>query len=140
MTDDEGRYIPDEIPKSFWELIDKSDSDSNVLRGLLNDMTAQDIVKFYWNYCEAVEQIKPYYFELCEYSEDSVDELCHWVVAQGEKTYRFLWDEPEEAILNPESDVYGLKSDPGFVSEAIRVYREKENKDLPFKDHEEFVE
>lgn len=140
MTEDDGRYIPEEIPLAFWQIVEACQASADELRVKLLTMSAEDIIKFYWNYEEAVAQIKPIYDEFSDFSEDSIDEVCYWVVAQGAEAYKTLWDEGDVAIASKGSPFSRLRSDPGLVSEALEVYSERFHQRLPEKDHANFVE
>ena len=125
-------YIPDEIPGSFWNIIDASNTKPEKLKKILQTMSEKDILHFYWNYEEAVYQIKPFYYELSELSESSIDEICYWYVAQGKKAYTDLWDN-SEMIEAPENIYITLRSDPGLVSEVLTVYEDRFKKEIPDK-------
>lgn len=140
IATDDGRNIPKEVPQPFWNVIERSNGDPAVLRGELEAMTVEDIVKFYWNYEEAVAQIKPLYHEFSHFSEDSVDEICYWLVAQGASAYKEFWNAPDEAITREESPYSKLRDDPGLVSEIYEVYEERFHESLPDKEHAYFVE
>lgn len=133
------RYVPDEIPARFWSLIADVGASPDNLRLLLLTMEKDEVVKFYWNYEEAVAQIKPFYYELTTLSEDNIDEICYWVVAQGEHCYRVLWDDFNNVLSKNQSTYTELRSDPGLVSEVIALYREKYHEEIPDKEHDKFV-
>jgi hypothetical protein len=135
----EGRYIPDEIPEDFWSLIHESQQNSKKLHELLLEEDGNTITRFAWNYEEASAQLKPEFDSTEAFSEDSIDELCNWIVAQGKEFYRRAWDNPEQLQgyrKDPESN---YKSDPGLYSESLRVYRERFGEELPTKRHDHFV-
>lgn len=140
MATDHGRNIPEEVPQQFWDIIEQANGDSAVLRVELQSMAVEDIIKFYWNYEEAVAQIKPLYYEFGRFSEDSVDEICYWLVAQGSSAYREFWHAPDKAITNESSPYSQLKNDPGLMSEIYEVYEERFHEPLPDKGHVYFVE
>lgn len=133
-------YIPDEIPAKFWAVIDEVDSDPKKMRVALETMSRDELNKFFWNYEEAVAQIKPLYYDLSEFSESSIDEICYWVVAQGKAEYRILWDDAEEVIPDTTHRFGILRSDPGLVSEIYDVYDSKFNESPPTKNDDKFHE
>lgn len=134
-----GRYIPDEIPEKFWSLIHDAQQDSKKIHDLLLKADRNAIKRFSWNYEEASAQLKPEFDSTESFSEDSIDELCNWIVAQGKDFYRQVWDNPKEMQGYKEDPDSNYKSDPGLYSASLRVYRERFGDELPIKRHDRFV-
>lgn len=135
----EGRYIPDEIPGDFWKLIAAHQEDANRFVAELKGLSEDDLVRFCWNYEEAVGQIATLYSEMTSFSEDAIENVCRWVVSQGEEAYVKVWDEAEEVIVEGASP-YGVKQrDPGLIGEARKQYQERFARDVPKKRDDRFA-
>ncbi|ODS25041.1 hypothetical protein AB835_00615 [Candidatus Endobugula sertula] len=133
-----GRYIPEEIPVEFWHMINEVEGDSEQLGIYLQHMDENSMIRFAWNYEEAAVQLRPFFYEMSDYSEDSIYELCHWIVAQGPGLYRAVWNDIDALMQDANSPVSSSKLDPGLLSECMIIYKERFKKDLPYKNTEEF--
>lgn len=121
-----GRYIPDEVPDEFWKVIEEAKQDPERLLAILKRMNRGAIIRFIWNYEEASAHLRAEPHGMNGLSEDSIDELCDWIVAQGKDYYRHIWDHPES--------IPGPKGDPGLIREAIREYKRRYGEDIPEND------
>lgn len=134
-----GRYIPDEIPGDFWRIIDACDGDKERFGSAAEKLSEEDLLRFCWNYQEAIGQIATLYYEMTSFSEDSIEDICSWVVSRGEKIYTKVWDDAED-IITKESSPYGnIQKDPGLLGEALKLYRHRYTKEVPGKKHDRFV-
>lgn len=137
--EEEGRYIPDEIPDDFWQIIGQCEGSPDALKTLLSGMPAEDVLRFCWNYKEAIGQIATLYYDLTGFSEDTVDDICSWVVAQGEDAFTRVWNEAEELITDASSPYGKIQCDPGLLDTAIIYYKAMQNREVPVKNHDRFV-
>ena len=135
-----GRYIPDEVPGHFWAIIDSCSSDRDSLRKQLADLPKEQVLRFCWNYQEAVGQIATLYHELTHFSEDTDEDICSWVVAQGEDAFVKVWDDAEDEITNPKSPYGQIQADPGLLGTALEVYKQRFGEEVPRKTHDRFIE
>lgn len=128
----------EKIPKEFWEIIHRAKSYHPNYLPLFEAMDETNIIRFSWNYQEAALQLRGYFESTYDYSEDSLDEFCYWVVAQGEDVYRDLLDKCEtSAVANMNSELQ-YQSDPGIHSAARQAFRHKTNEEIPPKDDNQF--
>jgi hypothetical protein len=135
----QGRYIPDEIPGDFWRIIDSAGCNSERLTQLLESMDEEDLLRFCWNYEEAVGQIATLYHELTDFSEDTSEDICRWVVAQGEVAFTRVWDNAED-LISSEATPYGrVQADPGLFDSALHCFEARFGKHVPQKTHDRFV-
>ena len=114
------------IPEEFWQTIAEARSDPDRFREMLKRMSRDEITNFYWTYDEVAGQLKDdIYWDYVdpELSEDGLGELANWVVAQGKDLYSKVYDYPEE--MPPQED------DPGLMSEAIDVFKERFGEHIP---------
>ena len=134
-----GRYIPDEIPGDFWKIIDASKGDREQFTRVAQELSEENLLRFCWNYQEAVGQIATLYNELTSFSEDSIEDICSWIVSKGESVYIKIWDDAE-GIITTESSPYGrIQRDPGLLGEALRLYQNRYAKEVPRKKNDRFV-
>lgn len=134
-----GRYIPDEIPKDFWQIIDACNGDKQNFKSAAENLSEDDLLRFCWNYQEAIGQIATLYSEMTSFSEDSIEDLCSWVVSKGEKIYTKIWDNAEDIITNEQSPYGKIQKDPGLLGEALKHYKHLYKKEVPAKKNDRFV-
>lgn len=135
-----GRYIPDEVPGHFWDIIDRCGGDRDRLRAILSDLPTHEIHRFCWNFEEAREQIATHYVDFTSFSEDTCRDICSWVVAQGEEAFVKVWDDAEIVVTDPDSPYGQIQRDPGLLDAAMEVYLARVGKAVPAKTHDRFVE
>ncbi|MDD3875797.1 MAG: hypothetical protein PHT69_04195 [Bacteroidales bacterium] len=134
-----GRYIPDEIPGDFWRIIDACEGDKEQFNRVAEKLSEDDLFRFCWNYREASGQIETLYYELTSFSEDSIEDICHWIVSKGQAVYTKVWDDAED-IITTQSTPYGrIQKDPGILGEALKLYRNRYAREVSGKKHDRFV-
>lgn len=111
-----GRYIPDEIPAKFWEIIEAAGGDPDRLQEFLRAANRGQLSRFAWNYEEAAAHLRPL-FDDRGLSEDGMLELANWVVSQGRDYYKRVWDDPDV--------VTGDHEDPGLFGAAVAEYQRR---------------
>jgi hypothetical protein len=112
--------FPDSIPDEFWRAIEEARQDRMKFREILQKMNRGNILRFYWTYAELAIRIRTKRFSQHadpDLSEDGMDELANWVVAQGRDYYRNI-------ILHPEK-IPASKSDVGFMSDIVITYENR---------------
>ena len=135
-----GRYIPDEVPGHFWRIIDRCGGDPERLRAILAELPRHEVQRFCWNFEEAREQLATLYGDVASFSEDTVQDICSWVVAQGEEAFVTVWDEAEDVVTDPQSPYGTIQRDPGLLGAAKEVFRARFGEAVPAKPHDRFVE
>jgi hypothetical protein len=135
-----GRYIPDEVPGHFWDIIDRCGGDKERLREILAEFPQHEAQRFCWNFEEAREQIATLYVDFASFSEDTLRDICSWVVTQGEDAFVTVWDEAEDVVIDPNSPYGQIQRDPGLLGVAMEVYQARFGEPVPAKTHDRFVE
>lgn len=135
-----GRYIPDEVPGHFWDIIGRCGGDKERLREILADLPPHEIQRFCWNFEEAREQIATLYMDFASFSEDTLRDICSWVVTQGEEAFVNVWDDAENVVIDPNSPYGQIQRDPGLLGVAMEVYQTRCGEAVPAKTHDRFVE
>ncbi|MCR6650121.1 MAG: hypothetical protein NVV73_00870 [Cellvibrionaceae bacterium] len=134
-----GRYIPDEIPGDFWRIIDACEGKKELFNSVAEKLSEDDLLRFCWNHIEASGQIATLYHELTSFSEDSIEDICNWIVSRGESVYTDIWDDAENVITKGSSPYGQTQKDPGLLGEAMKLFRHRYGKDVPRKRHDKFV-
>jgi len=118
--------IVDAVPKEFWATIKKAAQDPDRFRNLLQKMNQGQIIRFYWTYEELASRIttdRHLAYVHPNLSEDELDELANWVVAQGKAYYRKILDQPDQIPLK--------KNDVGLLIAVVEEYKQRFNEDIP---------
>lgn len=132
-------YIPDEIPTEFWGIMDRLTTNPADWKSVFVSIDKQALIRFAWNYEEAAAQLKPEFETEDDFSEDSLDELCNWIVAQGKSFYKKIWDDPSQINVSSNHGDIEYHSDPGIYSSALETYKHQFNEELPFNKSGGFV-
>jgi hypothetical protein len=127
-------FTIDSIPNSFWDTIALARQDLERFDALLKQMNRRELIEFDWNYQEAKAQFKwERYIDvlLCvmsEVSEDTLDDICDWIVAQGKEYYTQIFNNPE--LMPTEID----NRDPalGILGAIIHEYDERYGESIPY--------
>lgn len=120
------------IPNSFWELIALAQQDREAYRKRLKEMSREDLVGFYHHYEMAAGELKdePYIDHMSpQLSEDGVDDVANWVVAQGKDRYTQVIDQPESIPSR-------VDSSPGFLGDAINEHYDRYNEPPPYDEED----
>ncbi|VAW68292.1 hypothetical protein MNBD_GAMMA09-1691 [hydrothermal vent metagenome] len=132
------RNIPDEIPEEFWKIIESLRTSKNSFSQVFDSLDETEIIRFAWNYEESALQMKMYFESTYEFSEDSVDEFCFWIVSQGEEYYRQLWEKCEFQIVTNMNSELQYQADPGFYSAACDAFYQRTGEEVPEKNDDLF--
>jgi hypothetical protein len=126
----EDASILDEIPDSFWELIDLARRDRAAYRAKLKEMDRDTLVRFYHTFESATMELKdePYVDHMNpELSEDGVDDVANWVVEQGKEHYA-------RVINNPASVPFELDDPAGFMGDIVHEHYDRYDAPVPLPD------
>lgn len=126
--------LPD-LPDEFWELVKLARTDSDRYLETLKGMDREALIHFYWMYENAAGEFKfaPYIeYVSPQLSEDGIDDVAQWVVAQGREYY---WDVINHPDKIPERvDNY----DPLDVLGAIvDEFDERYDEPIPYPDDQD---
>ncbi|MFD1544779.1 hypothetical protein [Nonomuraea guangzhouensis] len=118
---------------TFWKLIDVGLRDPDELARRIDGMSEHDLVEFYWTYEECAADLKDE--EFLRYvspprTEDYVDDLAQWIVAQGLDYY-------EDIMLQPTKMPPELPSGatvPPWTGLVSRVYRQRYDTPVRFRE------
>jgi hypothetical protein len=94
------------------------------LRRRVGEMSESDLVDFYWRYEERAADLKDEVFiehQKPPRTEDAIDDVAQWVVAQGQDYY-------EEVMLDPRKAPAELpegQAPPPWTGVAARTYRQR---------------
>lgn len=126
------RSVLDLIPDSFWDLIAQAQQDREQYRARLKEMDRETLVRLFHTFELAAEELKgePYIGHLSpKLSEDGVDDVAQWVVAQGKDAYT-------QIIEHPESIPSRVDSPPGFLDDVVEEHYERYDEPPPPDDEE----
>lgn len=123
--------MPDEL--HFWDLVELGSRDPEELRRRITDMSEAELVDFYWTYHEHAANLKDEEFTRHlepPVTEDFVDDVAQWVVAQGEDFYDDVMMTPSNM---PPDLPDGAKPSPwpGFT---FGVYQDRYDAPLRLRD------
>jgi hypothetical protein len=129
-------FTPDSISDEFWDAIAVAKQDYERFRTLVKEMNRGALIRFYWNYEEAAAQFKadPYLSVVTSVravlSEDTLDDICNWIVAQGKEYYA-------EVFYNPHLMPSTVNAhDPALrvLSEVVKEHKTRYAKPIPYRD------
>lgn len=129
--DDDGELFLESVPEEFWETVEAAQQDPARLRGLLKQMSRDEIINFVWVYQDAAAQLRAdhyWHYVDPDLSEDGLAELANWVVAQGRDYYGRVWEDAAE--MPPR------KNDAGLLRAAHREFKERFGEDIPLNRNE----
>ncbi|WP_405610622.1 DUF4240 domain-containing protein [Streptomyces sp. NBC_01511] len=117
----------------FWELIGLGKEDPDALNSRIARFSEADLVEFYWIYEEAAADLKDEEFTehlTCPRTEDYVDDIAQWVVAQGLDYYESIMTDPSKipAELPPGA------VPPPWTGAASEFYRERYGTPVRFRE------
>ena len=122
--------VPEDVPADFWELIALARSDREQYRSRVKEMSREQLIDFYWAYENLAAEIKSEkHVRHMDpgFSEDSIDNLAFWVVAQGEEFYT-------DVLNNPERTPERAGTGAGYLDDVVREYARRYQTSVPFPD------
>ena len=126
-------FALDSIPNIFWDAIVLAQQDYERFRTLLKQMNRRELIRFYWNYREAAAQFKWELYTdvllsvMSELSEDTLDDICNWIVGKGKEYYTQIFYNPE---LMP-NEIDNRDSALEILGEVIDEYDERYGESIP---------
>ncbi|MEO0627299.1 MAG: DUF4240 domain-containing protein [Bacteroidota bacterium] len=123
---------PYNIGSEFWRIVDIAKNEKK-LNDLVKDMSDNDLVNFYWSYRFIAAEPK---YERCiealnsveEMTDDYLDEICDWVVAQGKDYYNRFLAEPESMLDTINFDC----PDSVILSKISKEYNDRHDAVMPY--------
>ena len=112
----------DHLSEWFWDIVERANKSPDALEGILRDLSEEEVRRFQEEFVDASAELQgePYTDNMIKGSEDSVEDVAHWVVSQGRDAFLRIWNNPEQIPFSVEED------DPTILSAvAPRVYRER---------------
>ncbi|MDR2869705.1 MAG: hypothetical protein LBV04_04570 [Deferribacteraceae bacterium] len=107
----------------FWKVIAASNTDREVLYNILRPHNRHKILIFHYCFEHMVAALR----QASLFDEQEADDICYWVVSQGEGAYKLILDNPE---MLPRS-VRGY-SDKILYGVADRIFYKKYNKPIGY--------
>jgi hypothetical protein len=100
-------FVPGDISDWFWSVIDAAKRDPDILHHNLEQMTDEGIIRFALEFREAARYLngEPHVTHLYSQDDEYAYDVACWVVSQGEKRYRTVWDHPESIVTDEEGDL-----------------------------------
>ena len=114
----------------FWDIIAKASKSAKALEVILRAMPKEQILKFQEAFIDASSELQeePFTGHMIKGSEDSVEDVAHWVVRQGQEYYLDILKHPEKIPFSVEegdsSNMYAVapKVYHDLFGESIGVY------------------
>jgi hypothetical protein len=100
-------FSPDHIPEIFWKIIKQAGKNQKRLYEILYALDRKEIIDFEYNFIRARAQLydEPFIEKIgIERSEDTILDICEWVVSQGKEYYSKIWKNPELIPKDVERD------------------------------------
>jgi len=131
MTDDD---VDPDVPDWFWDVIHATKPNVAVLEAWLMTAPKQTVEQFGYHYDTAALELADYWDGIrvgdTTFSEDDMEDLCHWIVSQGRaywqsvidgdrtlvdaaETYRFQANHWNPAVADPAH--HGYQSPSGIA-------------------------
>lgn len=126
-------FSPESIPDEFWEFIAVARQDYQRFRRLVKQMNRSKLIRFCWDFEDAAAQFKddPYINVLLSVretlSEDTLDDICNWIMTQGNQYYTQVFYNPE---LTP-TDIDEFEPALGILGKVIGEYDERYDEPIP---------
>ncbi len=117
----------------FWPLIALAQKDRAAFRARLKELDRAALVAFCHRYEQAASELKdePYVNHMSrQLSEDGVDDVAQWVVAQGEAHYNRVLGNPKEIPSR-------VDSSPGFLGDAVEEHYQRYDEPPPYDEEDE---
>ncbi len=100
-------FSPDHISETFWKIIDQAGKNQKKLYDILYTLDRKEVIDFEYNFIKARAQLydDPFIEVIgIERSEDTILDICEWVVSQGKEHYSKIWKNPELIPKDVEHD------------------------------------
>jgi hypothetical protein len=113
---------------ALWQNVELARKNRRSFKTNLKKMERQGLIDLYWEYEEAAGHLKmePYTdFMDEEASDDTIDDIALWVVAQGKDRYN-------EILSNPEQTPKTLRRTSSVAADIVQEYRDRYNEPIPF--------
>jgi hypothetical protein len=128
MTGHERGWSPDDASPEFWSIIEKAGRDRSKLRELLATLDREQLIGFYRDFRAAAEALtSSEHLDALgdDATEDDVDDITRWSVAQGERFFRNVYEHPEKmpTRIEPHSKAH-------FYDEILTVFYERFGEEL----------
>jgi hypothetical protein len=123
--DEENTQMPpelDHLSEWFWDIVGRANKSPETLEGILRNMSKEEVRRFQEEFVDASAdlRVEPFTTHMIKGSEDSVEDVAHWVVSQGRDYFLRIWNNPEQIPFSVE------EGDPSMLySVAPRIYRER---------------
>lgn len=92
-------FSADDVSPWFWNIVARAGRDRNRLRELLEQMSADDVVRFHDEFEEAAIELtdSPFIHHVDDdVSEDGMRDIAEWVVSQGKDFYSDVLRNPQK--------------------------------------------
>ena len=112
----------DHISDWFWDIVGRANKSQDTLEEILGAMSMEEVRRFQEEFVDASAEIQaePFTDHMIKGSEDSVEDVAHWVVSQGREYFLRIWNNPEQIPFSvEEADASNL------YSVAPKVYYER---------------
>ncbi|MEO0627300.1 MAG: DUF4240 domain-containing protein [Bacteroidota bacterium] len=129
------KFNPEEISDNFWEIVSTAKPDDiSEIENNLKEMDCEALVHFFWSYEFFTVELKS---ERCvqavwsvtsHLSEDSLDDLCQWIVEQGKDFYFRFKSDPYSMLNHIE---HSNNADSGIMSAALGEYYDRYDEEMP---------
>lgn len=111
----------------MWRAVEVARESHARFLGLLKKMSREELFRFYWGYRGAAGELRdaPYtdYMDQA-LSEDGIEEIAHWVVAQGKEAY-------DGVIANPEQLPQRAPEPINLSADARAEYEDRFGEPMP---------
>jgi len=121
-------FTPDDVAPNFWPTLAAANLDKQKLEALLQKMSREELVRFYWDYDRISDAVKSALFLDYIDDEDEAQDVAWWVVARGETRVREVLADPSTAPTEvPDDDRRGAS----FFGAIARIYSARFHTDVP---------
>ena len=106
----------------FWNIIQRAEKDQVKLKEILTTLSRDEVRRFQEEFVDASAELQgePFTDYMIKGSEDSVEDVSHWVVSQGREYYEEILEDPEKIPESVEEDDSSI-----LYAVAPKVYRER---------------
>jgi hypothetical protein len=117
MNDEQGAFGPDANFDWFWDLIRQGNRSRPEMTRILSQLSKDDLIRFQAELQDAAADLndEPFLDYLEDSTDDSIEDICYWVVSQGKDYYTRVWNNPSEIPRDVEGDDHTFYGLPGGV-------------------------